>query len=506
VVIKNNISLLLLFFLSCCRLPLIAQDIPGKRDSISSVILKEKRYFQVVLPAGYDPASGNKYDVTYVLDGDWNTKLLSEMEDLLGREGRIPHNIIVGILNTDRDRDFLPTHNKSNRTSGGAEQFLHFLKEELIPYINQRYPSDGENTLFGHSFGGVFVTYALLTEPNVFHSYIAADPSNWWDNDAILKILASKLPGMTVPDRILYVTGRLGAGMKDMRIPEMDSVLKKYAPAGLHWNLTAYPDETHGTVRLKSAYDGLKFSYPDYSSRDIVIHPTNGIFLKGRPIVLWYFGDTANVRYTIDGTEPTRSSPPLKKETLLTEPATVKIRRLTLRPGSDAVFTGHFEAGNYLPAGKLEPHMKPGGFDYAYYEGAWDKLPDFKTLTPVKKGRIDSGFSIDKLPRLVNFALVISGQLKIEEDGYYWFGVDADDGFRFYLDNRLLIDYDGLHSGDAQGSSYILPLKKGFYHVRQEYFQKEGDRKLDLEWLTPGAIASEKSTPIPLNLQYGLSD
>src|SRR5689334_5490646 len=107
-----------------------AQELPGKKDSINSDILKEKRVFQVVLPKGYDAASGKKYDVTYVLDGDWNTKLLSDMEQLLGGEGRIPHNIIVGILNTDRDRDFLPTHNANNQTSGGADKFLGFLKNE----------------------------------------------------------------------------------------------------------------------------------------------------------------------------------------------------------------------------------------------------------------------------------------------------------------------------------------------------------------------------------------
>jgi predicted alpha/beta superfamily hydrolase len=484
----------------------MAQEMPGKRDSINSTILKEKRCFQVVLPAGYKPESGKKYDVIYVLDGDWNTKLLSEVEQLLGDEGRIPHSIIIGILNTDRDRDLLPTHNAGNRTSGGADQFLSFMKNELIPYINKTYPSDGENTLFGHSFGGVFVTYALLTEPQLFDSYIAADPSYWWDDNVMLKMVPSKLPSLAVPNRILYVTGREGTGMKDMRIPQMDSILKKYAPATLTWKLTAYPDETHGTVRLKSAYDGLKFSYPDYRSNGIVFHPMNGILLKNKPISLWYLADTTNIRYTKDGTEPTGASAQFKKDNLLTGAGKVTIRRLTLRQSSDETFSGSFETGDYLHPGKLEHNMKPGGFNYAYYEGAWDKLPDFKTLKPVKTGRTDSGFNIDKMPRQINFGLVISGQLKITEDGYYLFGIDADDGFRFYLDNRLLIDYDGLHGDGALGASYIIPLKKGFYSVRQEYFQKDGGRKLDFEYVTPGTFSSKKSILIPVSLQYGLSD
>lgn len=480
-----------------------AQDLPGKKDSITSDILKEKRYFQVVLPKGYE--AGKKYDVIYVLDGDWNTKLLSDVEQLLGGEGRIPHNIIVSILNTDRDRDFLPTHNVSNKTSGGADKFLSFMKDELIPYINKAYPSDGSNTLFGHSFGGVFVTYALLTEPQTFESYIAADPSYWWDNNAMLKWVPSKLTALTTPGRILYVTGREGNGMKDMRIPQMDSILKKGAPSILTWKLMAYPDESHGTVRLKSAYDGLKFSYPDYRSGGIVFHPMNGIMLKGKPITLWELSDTAGIRYTKDGTAPTGASPQFMKNNLLTGPAKVTIKRLTLRSSTGESFSGNFESGDYLRPGKLDPNMKPGGFNYAYYEGAWSKLPDFKTLKPVKTGKIDTNFNIDKMPRQVNFGLVISGQLKINEDGYYLFAMDADDGFRFYLDNRLLIDYDGLHGEDALGASYILPLKKGFYHVRQEYFQKEGGRKLDFEYVTPMEFAKKHSVLIPLELQYGMS-
>jgi predicted alpha/beta superfamily hydrolase len=50
-----------------------AQDLPGKKDSINSTILNQKRFVQVVLPSNYKPGSADKYDVVYVLDGDSNT-------------------------------------------------------------------------------------------------------------------------------------------------------------------------------------------------------------------------------------------------------------------------------------------------------------------------------------------------------------------------------------------------------------------------------------------------
>ncbi|MGZ3874828.1 MAG: alpha/beta hydrolase, partial [Mucilaginibacter sp.] len=238
-----------------------AQDLPGQRDSVNSAILKEKRVIQVVLPQKYKQGSTDKYDVLYVLDGDWNTKLVSQVQRFMEDEAKMPPAIIVGILNTDRDRDFLPTHVADNKTSGGADKFLSFLKNELIPYVDKTYPADGDNTLFGHSFGGVFVTYALLNEPQLFNSYIAADPSFWWDKNTMDKQVEGKMPALANLNKTLFITGREGQGMTEMGINQMEGILKKSVPAGLSWKISAYPDETHGSVRLKSMYDGLKYSY-----------------------------------------------------------------------------------------------------------------------------------------------------------------------------------------------------------------------------------------------------
>jgi predicted alpha/beta superfamily hydrolase len=113
-----------------------AQDLPGKRDSIQSAALKEKRYLQVVLPRNYKPGSADKYDVLYVLD-DGNTKTINNVQQFIEDEGFMPPTIIVGVLNTDRNRDFLPTNVADFKTSGGADKFLQFFKDELIPYVNK---------------------------------------------------------------------------------------------------------------------------------------------------------------------------------------------------------------------------------------------------------------------------------------------------------------------------------------------------------------------------------
>lgn len=477
-----------------------AQDMPGKRDSLTSAVLNEKRVFQVILPDNYKAGDTTKYDVLYIID-DWNIKLGRDIQRFIENEHTMPPMIIVGVLNTDRDKDFLPTHNKGNKTSGGADKFLKFFKDELVPYINKTYHSDNNNTLFGHSFGGVFVTYALLNEPDLFNNYIAGDPSYWWDNGVMIKQVKEKLPSLAGKGKALYIGGREGQGMKEMNIIAMDSLLKKDAPAGFEWVVKAYPKESHGTVRLKNFYDGLRFAYEDFGGQPLSFHPSSGIVLKNKPIKLWYFSDTAKVHYTLDGSQPLITSALVRPEIELPGAGKVTMREITVRAKSDKTVKGSFSEGDYLPATKLKKNYKPGGFHYSYYEGKWDKLPDFKRLKPLKEGITDSTFNIDKLPKQENFGLVISGLIEIKQDGYYIFVSSSDDGCKWYLNDKLIIDLDGLHDGDLY-KSYIVPLKKGFYPLRVEYFQKDGGRKLVVEYMTPEDITQKKSVPIPFALQY----
>src|SRR5688500_7032592 len=169
----------------------------GKLDSINSSILNQKRLIQVFTPPSYKPGSADKYDVLYVLDGgNWNTGLIARTQQFVEGEGLMPPTIIVSVLGIDRSKDLTPTRLAGWKTSGGADKFLGFIKNELIPYVNQTYPSNGDNTLWGHSLGGMFVMYAMLKEPTTFKSYIAVDPSMWWDKCYIPKMAAKELPAL----------------------------------------------------------------------------------------------------------------------------------------------------------------------------------------------------------------------------------------------------------------------------------------------------------------------
>ena len=139
--------MLLLIFVFVSSRSFAQRDVlPMLRDSLYSEILKEERGFDIVLPAKYDPQSPEKYEMIYVMDAEWSTRITSNIYEFLSIDF-MPQSIIVGVNNTPsgkenmRSRDFTPTKVDGNPNTGGADLFLSFIKNELIPYIKKKYKS-----------------------------------------------------------------------------------------------------------------------------------------------------------------------------------------------------------------------------------------------------------------------------------------------------------------------------------------------------------------------------
>lgn len=125
-------------------------------------------------PAGAIPMSN--LPVVYALDGDWwFQELVSIAEETKTRM------VIVGIGNNAlRARDYAPV-NTCNSSGGGNAAFFNFIRQELTPFVEGSIGGDpAQRVLIGHSFGGLFVVYAMFAEPpqsRHFRSYLASDSS-----------------------------------------------------------------------------------------------------------------------------------------------------------------------------------------------------------------------------------------------------------------------------------------------------------------------------------------
>ncbi|HET9487328.1 MAG TPA: alpha/beta hydrolase-fold protein, partial [Chryseosolibacter sp.] len=293
--IKNN-SVFPVYLLLLVQLPLMAvsQDWPGIRDSIYSDVLKEQRKIQVIMPKDHQADSKEKYEVLYVLDGEWYMEQIPFIYNFTVNSGYAPPCIIVLLPNTYvngenlRDRDFSPTRINNVPSLGGADNFHSFLKNELIPYIENKYPASGLRSLVGSSFSGLFSVYSFVKDPELFQSFVASDPNLNWDKNYVTKLAAEKLGKFSERSGTLFIAG-LTHSFRDMGIAAFDSVLRAKAPASIHWQCLPYPNETHYSVQHKAFYDGFRFSHQGYSKVPLAFHPMNGVLEDGKPVKIFVF-------------------------------------------------------------------------------------------------------------------------------------------------------------------------------------------------------------------------
>jgi predicted alpha/beta superfamily hydrolase len=159
---------------------------------VQSRILDEDRRLLVRLPREYGNGEA-AYPVLFVLDAEWHFNLASADVELLSEcsyLGRhpVPGMIVVGVVNTDRNRDFTPTHRPDQAgmkfpTSGEAERFRRFLVEEVLPVVDANFRTRPFRILAGWSLGGLFTVNTLLGSTPVFDAYLAISPSLWWDDE-----------------------------------------------------------------------------------------------------------------------------------------------------------------------------------------------------------------------------------------------------------------------------------------------------------------------------------
>jgi uncharacterized protein len=85
-----------------------------------------------------------------------------------------------------RLRDLTPTAVEDREGSGGTAPFLGFLRDELSPWLTDRYGVGIVGASYaGGSLGGLFGAWVLLHEPTMFRRYLLGSPSLWWDKGFI---------------------------------------------------------------------------------------------------------------------------------------------------------------------------------------------------------------------------------------------------------------------------------------------------------------------------------
>ncbi|WP_299117457.1 alpha/beta hydrolase-fold protein [uncultured Winogradskyella sp.] len=185
-------SLLLIVFTLCLN-SINAQHNTAtgyKSLSFKSTILSGDREIWIHTPKIEKNSLNNPqsiFPVIYVLDGEHNFHNVVGVSKALARANLMPNVIVVGITGINREYDYSPSDLKVDyMKTGGGDNFLSFFANELIPYINNNYPSSNHNTLIGHSIGAMLALYALTeSRLDLFNNHLSISPSLWWDNQSL---------------------------------------------------------------------------------------------------------------------------------------------------------------------------------------------------------------------------------------------------------------------------------------------------------------------------------
>lgn len=238
----------------------------GETFVIPSKILGEDRVVNVYVPPGYAEGT-ERYPVLYMPDGgmDEDFPHVSGEVDVSIKNQVIRPMIVVGVKNTERRRDLAPPttvdeEKVSAPHAGGADNFRRFFRDELKPWVAAHYRVTAESAIIGESFAGLFVVETLVKEPSLFDAYIAADPSVWWNEAAIVDEAKARFADWHEPPKALFVAT---ADYQETN----DGVVAMLArtPANLTVHYQPMPEEHHSTIFPFAALRGIRtlFAMPD---------------------------------------------------------------------------------------------------------------------------------------------------------------------------------------------------------------------------------------------------
>ena len=222
-------------------------------------------------PSDYLPITTKKYPVLYILDGQWDFKLMDSVLGGLVYDKFVPEMILVGITysgenanyNDLRAMDLTPTADPHVKGSGDGPKFLAFLKTEVIPLIEANYRADPSRRLLqGSSYAGLFTLYAMFAEPGLFSGYMSASPAVPYGDRFVFKQEAEYArTHKELPARLYLAVG--GAEGLTFPVKEFMRTLESRDYKGLKLETRVLEGERHASNKPELFNRGLRFLFTD---------------------------------------------------------------------------------------------------------------------------------------------------------------------------------------------------------------------------------------------------
>ena len=162
----------------------------------------------------------NPQAILFVTDANGLFGLAVDTVRLMQIPGLVPAMLVIGVGYPDaetvidtveiRARDLTPTPSSRFPGSGHADALIEFVSGELRPWLADRFPNAADDiTYYGHSLGGLFGAYTLVTASSTFERYIVSSPSLWWDREVIFDIERERADTDRLRSEVFFGIGSL---------------------------------------------------------------------------------------------------------------------------------------------------------------------------------------------------------------------------------------------------------------------------------------------------------
>ena len=247
-------------------------NIPGSHvRTIKSTSTGRDYELYIHLPSNYEQDKSAKYPALYILDGQWDFKLMDSVLGGLVYDKFVPQMILVGVTysgdnpNYDslRVMDDSPVPDEHVTGSGDAPKFLKFFKTELVPFVETNYRADpSHRVLQGSSFAGLFTLYAMFSDPNFFSGYVAASPYvSYADGYSFRQEAEYARSHKELPARLYLAVGD-SEGLT-APVKQFMSVIQSRGYKGLKIGTRVLEGERHAGNKPEIFNRGLRFIFSD---------------------------------------------------------------------------------------------------------------------------------------------------------------------------------------------------------------------------------------------------
>jgi hypothetical protein len=208
----------------------------------------------------------------------------------------------------------------------------------------------------------------------------------------------------------------------------------------------------------------------------------NTVFIEDAEVAVAGTGREGAIRYTVDGSDPTDSSPLYEGPIGVSRTTTVKARTFWSDGGRSNVAAFTVTKVEPLPPVDAAGAQK-GLVAYGYYEGTWERLPDFDRLEAVATGTCE-GFVLTPSQRQEFFSMRFEGNITVADEGVYTFHLGSNDGSKLLIHDHVVVDNDGAHAEQERSGS--VALAAGRHPITVLYFQGPGRTQLVVDYEGPG--------------------